>query len=381
MLKKKILIITERRADYSKFRPLIKEIEQSSKLDYFLIVTGSHLLKEYGQTIRDIKKDGFKITAKFQMYNKQKDDSGREMVSALGKSIIHLSKLIDQLKPDIVLSGFDIGTNFAAAIVGAHMNKLVVHIEGGEVSGTIDDPIRHATTRFAHIHCVTNPTAATRLIRMGENPKSVHVVGNPSLDNILTVRIIPKNELEKEFKIDMSKPFAIVLQHTVTTELDSVEKNMKKTLDAIKDLNIQAILVHGNADAGSRKISQISKSSEIKQYSTLSFEKYVNLLRISSVLVGNSSSGIMEAPFLHIPSINIGSRQNRRLQSSSVINVNYDKNEIKNAIKKAIYNKSFLAKCKKSKSLYGQGHASKKIIKIIEEINLKTFPIQKQIFY
>ncbi len=381
MLKKKILIVTERRADYSKFRPIIKEIEQSSKLDYFLIVTGSHLLKEYGQTIQDIQKDGFKITAKFQMYANPKGDSESEMVSALGKSIIHLSKLIEQLKPDIILSGFDIGANFAAAIVGAHMNKVVVHIEGGEVSGTIDDPIRHAITRFAHIHCVTNSTAAKRLIRMGENPKFVYVVGNPSLDSIRTIKKIPKNELESEFDINLSKPLALILQHTVTSELNSVEKNIKKTLDAIKELNIQSILICGNADAGSRKISQIIKNSKIKQYSTLSFKKYINLLRNSSVLIGNSSSGIMEAPFLHIPSINIGSRQSRRLQSSSVIDVNYDKTEIKNAIKKAIDDKSFLTKCKNSKSLYGQGHTSKTIIKILEEINLKKIPIQKQIFY
>ena len=192
MLKKKILIVTERRADYSKFRPILKQIEQSPKLDYILIVTGSHLLKEYGQTIHDIKKDKFKITAKFQMYAKQRGDSGGAMVSALGKSIIHLSKLVEQLKPDIILSGFDIGANFAVAIVGAHMNKVVVHIEGGEVSGTIDDPIRHATSRFAHIHCVTNQTAAKRLIRMGENPKSIYVVGNPSLDSIKTTPKIPK---------------------------------------------------------------------------------------------------------------------------------------------------------------------------------------------
>lgn len=380
-MKKKILIVTERRADYSKFRPILKEIEKSLKLDYFLIVTGSHLLKEYGNTIHDIKRDGFKITSKFQMYARQKKDTGSEMVSALGKSIIELSKLIEKLDPDIILSGFDIGANFAAAIVGAHMNKIVIHIEGGEVSGTIDDPIRHATTRFAHIHCVTNLTAAKRLIRMGENPKSVFVVGNPSLDSIQTVKKIPKNELEKKFKVDFSKPVAIVLQHTVTTELDTIEQNIQKTLDAIKELNIQAILIHGNADAGSRKISQIIKNSKIKQYSTLNFEDYVNLLMNSSVLVGNSSSGIMEAPFLHIPSINIGSRQSRRLHAKSVIDVDYNKDQIKKAIKKSIYDKSFLKKCKTSKSLYGEGKTSKKIIKILEEINLKKISIQKQIYY
>ena len=252
-MKKKILIITERRADYSKFRSILKEIKKSTKLDYFLIVTGSHLLDDYGKTITDIKKDGFKITAKFQMYSKQKKDSGSEMAYALGTSIINLSKIIQKLNPDIILSGFDIGANFAAAIVGAHMNKIVVHIEGGEVSGTIDDPIRHATTRFAHIHCVTNISAAKRLIRMGENPKSVFVVGNPSLDSILSTKKLSKKFLEKKFDIDLSKPLALVLQHTVTSELNSVENNIHKTLDAIKELNLQTILIHGNADAGSKK--------------------------------------------------------------------------------------------------------------------------------
>jgi UDP-N-acetylglucosamine 2-epimerase (non-hydrolysing)/GDP/UDP-N,N'-diacetylbacillosamine 2-epimerase (hydrolysing) len=380
-LKKKILIVTERRADYSKFRPVIKEIEKSSKLDYFLIVTGSHLLKEHGKTLKDIQKDGFKITAKFQMYSRKNDDTGFEMVSALGKSIIELSKLVKKLNPDIILSGFDIGANFASAIVGAHMNKIVIHIEGGEISGTIDDPIRHATTRFAHIHYVTNPSAAKRIIRMGENPKYVHVVGNPSLDSIRTVKQIPKNELEKEFDIDLSKPLILILQHTVTTELDSIKKNFKKTLDAIKELNVQAILIYGNADAGSKQISKLIQHSNIKQYSTLSFEKYINLLKNSSVLVGNSSSGIMEAPFLHIPSIDIGSRQSRRLQSSSVIDVNYDKDEIKKAIKKSINDKRFLAKCKKTKSLYGQGYSSKKIVKLLEDLEIEKIPIQKQLFY
>jgi UDP-N-acetylglucosamine 2-epimerase (non-hydrolysing)/GDP/UDP-N,N'-diacetylbacillosamine 2-epimerase (hydrolysing) len=346
-----------------------------------LIVTGSHLLKEHGNTLKDIKKDGFKITAKFQMYSRKKDDTGFEMVSAFGKSIIELSKLIKKLNPDIILSGFDIGANFASAIIGAHMNKIVIHIEGGEVSGTIDDPIRHATTRFAHIHYVTNSSAARRIIRMGENPKYVHVVGNPSLDSIRTVKKIPKHELEKEFGIDLSKPLVLILQHTVTTELDSIQKNFRKTLDAVKELNVQAILIYGNADAGSKQISQIIKHSKIKQYQTLSFDKYVNLLKNSSVLVGNSSSGIMEAPFLHVPSIDIGSRQSKRLQSLSVIDVNYDKDEIKKAIVKSIYNKHFLAKCKKTKSLYGQGYSSKKIVKLLENLDIEKVPIQKQLFY
>jgi len=380
-MKKKILIITERRADYSKFKPILNEIKKSSKLDYFLIVTGSHLLKEHGLTINEIKKDGFTIHYKFQMYDKKKKDTGKEMVDSLGRCILKLSPKIEQLKPHIILSGFDLGSNLAVALVGAHMNIPVIHVEGGEITGTIDDPIRHAISRFAHIHCVTNSTASDRLIKMGEDPKSIHIVGNTSLDAIKTVPIISKKKLEDEFEIDLSKPLAIVIQHTVTSEIDSVERNIQITLDAIKELKIQTILIHGNADAGSQKISKIIKNSKIKQYTTLSFKKYVNLLKHSSVLIGNSSSGIMESPFLHLPSVNIGTRQSGRLQSICTINVDYKKNEIKSAITKAISNKYFQRKCKIAKSLYGQGNSAQKIIKILEKLDLQKISIQKKLSY
>lgn len=380
-MKRKILIVTERRADYSKFRPVLKEIKKSKKLDYFLIVTGSHLLKEHGYTINEIKNDGFKITSKFEMYSKNRKDTGAEMVVGLGKALIHISKLIEKLNPDIILSGFDIGANFAAAITGAHMNKIVAHMEGGEVTGTIDESIRHATTKFAHIHFTTNKQATNRLIKLGENPRYIFTVGNPSLDSIKNIKKIPKNDLEKEFKIDLKKPFVIIMQHTVTTEIDKAERNILQTLEAIDELGVQAIIIHGNADFGSKKIAQIIRKSRIKQYETLPFVKYVNLLKYASALVGNSSSGKMEAPFLKIPSINIGTRQSGRPKTISVIDVSYNKNHIKKAIKKTIEDKKFLSRIKKQKSLYGDGNSSKKIVKILETINLDKIPIQKKLTY
>jgi len=380
-LKRKILIVTERRADYSKFRPVLKEIKKSKKLDYFLIVTGSHLLKEHGYTINEIKNDGFKITSKFEMYTKNRKDTGAEMVTGLGNAIIHLSKIIDKLNPDIILSGFDIGANFAAAITGAHLNKLVAHMEGGEVTGTIDESIRHATTKFSHIHFTTNNQATKRLVKLGENPKYIFTVGNPSLDSIKNVPKISKSDLENEFKIDLKKPFVIIMQHTVTTEIENAEKNIIQTLQAITELGIQAIIILGNADFGSKKIANVIQKSKIKQYKTLPFSKYVNLLKHSTALIGNSSSGKMEAPFLKIPSINIGTRQSGRPKTISVIDVSYNKNEIKKAIKKTIEDKNFLQKIKNQKSLYGDGNSSKKIIKILETINLENIPIQKKLTY
>jgi len=373
--------VTERRADYSKFRPILKQIKKSSKLDYLLVVTGSHLLSSHGLTINEIKKDGFKISSKFQMYSKKSHDDGSEMSSALGVAITQLSKIIPKLNPDMILSGFDIGANLAAAIVGAHMNKVVGHIEGGEVTGTIDESIRHAITKFAHLHFVTNNQAANRVIKMGEKSNQVYTVGNTSLDSILNTPITSKIFLEKKFSVNLSKPLIIIIQHTVTSEIEFIDKHIQKTLDAVKELDLQTILIHGNADAGSKKIAKIIKNSKINQYTSLAFSDYVNLLKNASVLIGNSSSGIMEAPFLHLPSVNIGTRQNGRLRSPSIIDVNYNKNEIKKAILKAIYSKEFLKKINESKNLYGNGKSSEKIIKVLEKINLANISTQKKIQY
>lgn len=380
-MKKKILIVTERRADYTKLRPILKAIEKSSKLDYFLVVTGSHLLKNYGNTLNEIKNDGFKISAKFEMHQKNNQDTGGDMVRAFANAATNLSKIIEKIKPDIVLSGFDIGGNFAAAITGAHLNIVVGHIEGGETTGTIDESIRHATTKFSHIHFTSNTDASKRIEKMGENPKFIFTVGNTSLDGIKEVKTIPIKKLAKKYNLDFEKPYIIVLQHTVTTEINSIKEKFSETLKAINELKIQCIIIGGNADAGSKQIEVILKNSKIKKYSTVPYDEYINLLKHSSALVGNSSSGIIEAPFLHIPTVNIGTRQSGRLRSESVIDVDYNKTKIKNAIKKAIYDKTFLKKVSNSKSLYGDGNSAKKIVKIIEKINLKKIPIQKRMMY
>ena len=308
------------------------------------------------------------------------DDTASEMTKSFGNAIINLSRIIKKLKPDIVFAGFDIGANFASAIIGAHMNIPVVHLEGGEVTGTIDESIRHATSKFAHIHFTTNLVAKQRLVKMGEDSKNIFVVGNPSLDAIKNVKNIPVTKLEKEFKLDFDLPVVLLIQHTVTSEIDKIDKYFLQTINAIKELNVQCLIISGNSDAGSKKISAVIKKSNIQSHSSLPFNKYINLLRNCSVLVGNSSSGIMEAPFLHKPSVNIGARQNGRLKSTSIINVDYNKNRIKMAIKKALENKK-TKNTKKQRSLYGDGNSSKKIVKLLEKINLNKIPIQKKLAY
>ncbi|MEW6044606.1 MAG: UDP-N-acetylglucosamine 2-epimerase [Thermoproteota archaeon] len=380
-MKKKILFVTERRADYSKLRPIIAAVKDSDSFDYYLVVTGSHLLKKYGYTINEIKKDGFRIYKKFHMFYENEEDSPATMTTAFGRAVFNLTKIIKSLRPDIVFSGFDLGGNFAAAIIGAHMNIHVAHLEGGETTGTIDEPIRHATSKFAHIHFTSSQEATKRLIKMGENPKYIFTVGNPSLDVIKSIKFIPKRKLEDEFNIDFQKPFLLVVQHTVTTEINEIDKYFLETIRAIRDLDIQSIIIAGNIDAGSQKIKKIIENSKITYYDHLPFEKYISLLHYSSAIVGNSSSGIMEAPFLRIPTVNIGTRQAGRSNIKSIINVNYNREEIKKAIRKAITNKKFLASIKKQKNQYGDGTAAKKIVHILERLELKKVPIQKKLSY
>ena len=380
-MKKKILFITERRADYSKIRPVIDAIKKSKKFDYYLVVTGSHLLKKHGYTINEIKKDGFVIYKKFNMFYENEEDTSSTMTMAFGRAIFSLTKIIKSLKPDIVFSGFDLGGNFAAAIIGAHMNIHVAHLEGGEVTGTIDEPIRHAISKFAHIHFTSNEEATKRLVKMGEDRRNIFTVGNPSLDTIKSIKFFPKTELEKEFKINLQKPFLLVVQHTVTTEINDIDRYFLETINAIKELDIQSIIIAGNIDAGSQKIKKIIKNSKISYYENLPFVKYISLLYHSSAIIGNSSSGIMEAPFLHVPSINVGTRQEGRSKTKSIINVGYDKKEIKKAINKVITNKKFSTLIKKQKNQHGNGTAAKKIRHILEKLDLEKIPIQKKLSY
>jgi GDP/UDP-N,N'-diacetylbacillosamine 2-epimerase (hydrolysing) len=380
-MKKKIMLVTERRADYTKLKPILNEIKKSKKLDYYLVVTGSHLLKDHGYTIKEIQKDDFKIYKKFHMYEDKRRDFGSDMVHSFGRAIIELSKITEKLKPDIILTGFDIGAHFAAAVVGAHMNIHVAHIEGGEVSGTIDDSIRHATTKFAHIHFTSNIDATNRIIKMGENPKNVYTVGNPALDNIKNIPQINQKLLEKKYNLDLTKPFIILLQHTVTSEINNQSNHIISILDALKQIDIQSVVIIGNADAGSKSIIKIINNSKLNKFKTIPYVDFINLVKLSSGLVGNSSSGIIETPFLKIPTVNIGSRQIGRLRATSIVDTTYNTNSIKKSISFVLNDNKFRNSLKSTKSLYGNGNSSKKIIKILENLNLKNISVQKQISY
>ncbi|MFI5451813.1 UDP-N-acetylglucosamine 2-epimerase [Pedobacter sp. UC225_61] len=376
---KKVFVVVERRADYSRYKPILEKMVKDPFFEIYLVVTGICLLEEHGSDINYIEEDGFVISARVPMFNEKRPDTGAEMVRSMARVLTGLTDELEKSKPDLVLSGFDIGGNFAVTIAAAHMNIPVLHIQGGEVTGSIDESIRHAMSKFSHIHLPATEDAKDRLIRMGEDPANIFVVGCPSIDVLVSTPVIPKEELEKEFDLDFSKPFVIMIQHPVTTEAATSLDQIKETINAIKELGIQCIVLLPNNDAGFSNIINEIKNSGLKWYPSLPTNKFINLYRNAWALVGNSSSGIHETPTYKIPAVNIGNRQMGRERAENVIDVPNNKEAIKKGIERAIYDEEFRSFVKTIVNPYGEGNSADQIIEVMKNVSLDGI-IQKRFY-
>jgi GDP/UDP-N,N'-diacetylbacillosamine 2-epimerase (hydrolysing) len=382
---KKITIITGSRAEYGILKPVMNAIKTCDDLELSLIVTGMHLLYEYGYSIKEIEDDGFTIDAKVDMY--LPGDSGAIKVKSLGFGLIGIVQAIEHINPDIILVLGDRSEALAGAIAGAYMQIPVAHIHGGDavISGHIDESVRFAITKFAHIHFPATEQSAERIKKLGEENWRIHNVGSPALDSILNQKIIPRETLEKELQLDFAKEVILVIQHPVSSEIKFVDKHIRKTLDAIVEIGKQTIVLFPNNDVGSLKIieaiNQYSHYTNINIYRNIYHEIFLSLMNNVDVLIGNSSSGIIEAPSFQLPVVNIGTRQIGRVRSENVIDVGYDKNEIIEGIKKALYDKEFKKKVKNCKNTYGDGKTGKRIAKVLSEIKIDDKLLKKKITY
>ena len=380
MEKRSVIVTTGTRADYGILRPILDEIKNSKKLDLKLIVTGSHFLKEYGMTVNQIKKDGYQITAKIPIM--PKTDSKFELTKILGECIVEFSKIFEKLKPDINIIFGDRDEMLASAIAAYHMNIPNAHIHGGDKSGGLDEYTRHAITKLSNIHFAATKKSANRILRMGEKSQNIFHTGSPSIDELVSNKITKINELKKKYGDEIINNKILLVQHSVTTEIDDVKNQINETLNAIIKLQKKTIIIGANIDSGNqiihKKIKQIiGKYNFIHFYPTLPRNDFLGLLQNCRVLVGNSSSGIIEASFFKKPVVNIGIRQNFREKGPNVIDVKqFTEKSICNAIEKALKSKKL-----KQSSIYGKGNAAKKIIKHLEEIKLNTKLLQKQITY
>jgi GDP/UDP-N,N'-diacetylbacillosamine 2-epimerase (hydrolysing) len=376
---KKVFILVERRADYSRYKPILQKLKVDPFFEVYLVVTGICLLEIHGKDISYIENDGFKINATIPMFDPEAEDTGGEMVRSMARVLSGVVTELEKAKPDVVLSGFDIGGNFAVTIAAAHMNIPVAHIQGGEVTGSIDESIRHAMSKFSHVHFPATQDAKDRLVRLGENPDDIYVVGCPSIDVLVNTPKMDKAILEKKYDLDFSKPFVIMIQHPVTTEAKSSLDQIKETIDVIKRMDIQALALLPNNDAGHSKIIEEVMNSGIKWYPSLSTLEFINIYRNAWALVGNSSSGIHETPTFKIPAVNIGNRQMGRERAENVIDVPNDADAIEAGIKKALFDDEFRAFVKTLENPYGVGNSSDQIVKILKEISFEG-KIQK-VFY
>jgi GDP/UDP-N,N'-diacetylbacillosamine 2-epimerase (hydrolysing) len=382
-MKRKIAVITGTRADYGIFYHVLKEIEKQDTLDLKLIACGMHLCPEFGMTINEIEKDGFEIADKFETI--LASDTGAAMAKSIGLSIISMAESFERIKPDLVLILGDRGEMLGAATAAIHMNIPVAHIHGGEVTGTVDESVRHAITKLSHIHFPANEDSKQRILKLGEKEENIFVVGAPGLDYIKKTKYLSRREMLERFNLEDDEIF-LMTQHPVTTERDMVEWQIRETLDAVVELGRQTIVSYPNSDNGGREIIRVieeyrAKYPFLKVFRNLSQVEYLSFLEIAEVMIGNSSSGIIEAPSFKLPVVNIGSRQDGRLRACNIIDIPYGKENIITGINKALEDVSFKKKLENCTNPYGDGNASGKIAQILSEIKIDRELIQKRITY
>jgi GDP/UDP-N,N'-diacetylbacillosamine 2-epimerase (hydrolysing) len=377
-MKRKILVTTGTRADYGIYRELLFKINKSKKLELILIVTGSHLLKKHGSTINEIKLDGFKINAKIKI--NPKDDDMFSSSIELGKSVIEFSKIFKKFKPDINIILGDRDEMLASTIAASHMNIISAHIAGGDISGGLDEYNRHAITKLSNIHFTATKTSKERIIRMGENPNLVFNVGSLSIDQIIKEKITSRKDLEKKYGLQFTNNEILLLQHPVTTEVEKTENQIKDSLNALIKTKKPILAIAPNMDPGNKVIFEnlekaVKKHKKIKYLQNVPRTDYLGFLQNCRILIGNSSSGIIESTMFNIQIINLGIRQSRREKENSII-------DIKKPTSKKIFNeiiKIFKSEIYEEKNkIYGNGNTAKKIQKYLENIPLNKKLIQKQ---
>lgn len=386
MKKRKICVVTGSRADYGLLYPVLKAVERNRKLELSIIVTGMHLLPEFGNTVKEIEADGFKINARVTMC--VKEDTGAAMAKSLGRGIARITRALERIKPEILVVIADRVEALAAAVAGAHMNIPVAHIHGGDATtgGCIDEPIRHAITRFAHLHFPATKKSAERIVKMGEESWRVHVVGPLGIYAMVEKNFILKRELCRKLKLNPDEPILLVVQHPVTTQVKKASEQMEETMEALAELGQQAMVIYPNVDAGGRKIIKViqkySKNSRFRIFKNLPYLTFVSLMRVSSAIVGNSSSAIVEAPLFGVPAVNIGIRQKGRERGGNVIDVPHKKNTIMKAVKLALTDADFRRRVKEAPNPFDVGkEGGAKIANVLAEVKIDDRLMRKTLTY
>lgn len=383
MKKIKICVVTGTRADYGLLYWLLKDLEQDEMFELDLVATGMHLSAEFGFTYKEIEKD-FKISKKIEM--SLASDSPKNITKAMGNAQILFADAYDEIKPDIVLVLGD-RYEILSSVIAAMMARIpIAHLHGGESSeGLIDEPIRHSITKMSQLHFCATERYKSRIIQMGENPDRVFNVGGMGIENIKRLQLLSKTEFEQSTGVKIDKKNLLITFHPVTFEKNSSKKQFQEVLDAVTELNdTSLIFTKANSDIDGKVINQMideyagRNSSNSYAFVSMGQLKYLSAMQFIDGIVGNSSSGLTEAPTFKIGTINIGDRQKGRIKAKSVIDCLPNKASIKNALKK-LYSKDFQSNLSEVENPYGDGCASKYIIETLKTIKLENI-LQKEFF-
>jgi UDP-hydrolysing UDP-N-acetyl-D-glucosamine 2-epimerase len=383
---RKVCIFIGSRANYSSIKSVMRAVREHPDLTLQLIVGASALLDRFGSVVDVIEADGFKPDARVTMI--VEGETPATMAKSTGLGLLEMPTMFELLKPDVVVSVGDRFETMATAIAAAYMNIPVAHTMGGEISGTIDESIRHAVTKLSHLHFPANEAAAERIIRMGEDPDAVHAVGCPRIDLVSEIANgrdgIPHEEwLDREgvgAHIDVTRPFLLVNQHPVTTEYGQGKDQIWETLWALHELKMPTIMLWPNVDAGSEDIStgmrtfrEKVKPDYVRFYKNFPIETYVRLMLLCACTVGNSSAPIREGAFLGVPAVNIGTRQRGRDRGPNVVDVGHDRQQILDGVRRQLAHGRFAPD-----SLYGDGHAGGRIADVLARAPLS---VQKRLMF
>lgn len=376
-----ILAITGSRGEWGYIRPVLRLIEQDADLRYDILATNMHLLPAFGMSVHEIERDGFRVNER--IYMTFDGYTAATMTKSLGTLLLELPTVLQRIRLDIMLLAGDRGEQLMAAIAGSHLRIPVAHIQAGELSGNVDGVVRHAITKLVHVHFAANEEFAERVRRLGEQEFRIHITGAPLVDELVQGAMTPPEELRERYRLDENKPFILAVQHPVTEEEASAGEHVAETARGLLEMGWPTIFIYPNADAGSELIrAQLSKlrRPQIRLFRNLPRQDYIGLLKLASVIVGNSSSGIMETPTFGTPCVNIGRRQNGRPQASNVINVTYAKHEIVEAIRLAT-SPDFVERARRAVNPYGDGKASERIVRILKNIDINEKLVNKEMTY
>ena len=383
---RKVCVVIGSRANYSSIKSVMCAVRANSDLKLQLVVGASALLDRFGSVVEVIEADGFEPDARVTMI--VEGETPGTLAKSTGLGLLELPTIFGMLKPDVVVSVGDRFETMATAVAAAYMNIPLAHTMGGEISGTIDESIRHAVTKLSHVHFPANQQAADRIVRMGEDPASVHVVGCPRIDLVADIargngHLESQDWLERDgvgAHITLDEPFLLVSQHPVTTEYGQGEQQIVETLMALQELQMPTIMLWPNADAGSedisrgmRKFREKYRPENIRFYKNFPIETYVRLMLSCACAVGNSSAPLREGAFVGVPTVNVGTRQQGRDRGTNVIDAGYDRREIVAAVKRQLTHGRY-----PSSHLYGDGGAGSRIAAILATTPLR---IQKRLSY